>query len=45
MVLNLEANEYSGPAYSTKVCLMAIGDITATVNKGRLAKPMIVLFL
>ena len=37
--LNLGANQNTGPAFSAKVCFMAIGNITTTVNKGRQAWP------
>ena len=34
MVLNLGANQYTGPAYSTKACFIVAGDITTTVSEG-----------
>ena len=43
MALNIGANQYSCPTYSAKVCFIAAtatGDITTTVNRGRLAGPM-----
>ena len=40
MALNLGANQYTGPAYSTKAYFMEAGNITTTVNKGRQAWPM-----
>ena len=38
--LNLRANQYTGPKFSTKACFMVAGDITTSVNKGRRAGPM-----
>ena len=46
--LNLGANQYTYTAYSAKVCFMvamASGNITASVNKGRLAGTMSSLLL
>ena len=45
MAPNPGANQYTGPANSTKVCLIAAGDITTTVNKGKWAMSMSDLFL
>ena len=45
MALNLGANQYTGLTYSAKVCFMAVGNITTTVNKGRQAGRMSGLFL
>ena len=42
-MLNLGANQYTGPACGTKKCFIgaaAAGDITTTVNKGRQAGSM-----
>ena len=44
MTLNPGANQYTGPAYSNKVCFMAVGNIITTVIKGRRAGPMSGLF-
>ena len=40
MALKPAANQYTGPAFSTKACFMVVGDITASVNKGRRVGPM-----
>ena len=37
MALNPGANQYTGPAFSTKACFLVAGDITTSVNKGRQA--------
>ena len=37
MAVNAGANQYTGPAHSTKVCFMVVGNITTTVSKGRQA--------
>ena len=37
MALNPRANQYTGPAFSSKACFMVAGDITTSVNKGRQA--------
>ena len=45
MALNPGANHNTNPTYSTKVCFMAVGNITSTANKGKRAEPMSDLFL
>ena len=44
LALQVGANQFTGPAYSAKVCYMVVGDITTTVNKGRQYGPMSELF-
>ena len=45
MELNPGAIQYTRLAYSAKVCFMAFGDITTSVNKGRRPGPMSSPFL
>ena len=33
MALNPGANQYTGPAFSTKACFLVAGDITTSVNE------------
>ena len=40
VALNLGANQYTGPTFSSKACYMVAGKITTSVNKGRQAGPM-----
>ena len=45
MALNPGAKQYTHLAHSAKLCFMAVGDITTSVNKDRWARPMSSLFL
>ena len=48
LALNVGANQYTCPTYSTKKCFIvaaAAGDITTTVNRGKWAGPMSSLLL
>jgi len=45
MALNPGANQYTGYAYSPKVCFLVVGNKTTAVNKDRQAGPMSGLFL
>ena len=43
MVLNLWANQNTGPAYSAKVCFMEAGNITTYVRHARSMSGLIIL--